>query len=142
MSKMIELFVYGTLKQGGKWHFLLNGQEMLDVDSVEGELYLEKGGYYPIMFEGSDQVMGEIYLVNAEVMARIMALEGEADYDIKRVTTQGGYEVTVFFFNDQTQRRPEQKIEQFDASAFFELWLLDNPVGSQGFIEYLNWQPE
>jgi gamma-glutamylcyclotransferase (GGCT)/AIG2-like uncharacterized protein YtfP len=59
MSNVRELFVYGTLKQGGKWHHLVSNEHFVGEDAIEGEMYLEKGGTYPILFVGTDIIKGE-----------------------------------------------------------------------------------
>lgn len=120
---METLFVYGTLKKNGKWHQLLAQEKYLGSDSVDGELYLEKGGYYPILFKGTEVVHGELYEVSPEAYEKVMALESDADYDIQTVQTHQGRVVKVFFFQDLAQKIPSQKITDFDADFYFQKWL-------------------
>lgn len=134
---MSELFVYGTLKQGGKWHHLIEDETYLGKDTVEGEMYLEKGGYYPILFVGTDLITGEVYSVRPEAYDAVVALEADADYDVVTVMTTGGRAVTVFYFKDESQKNPDQRIDNFDAPAFFQKWLAVTSPDSDSFKEYL-----
>jgi gamma-glutamylcyclotransferase (GGCT)/AIG2-like uncharacterized protein YtfP len=63
---MKEMFLYGTLKKGGKWHQLVANEEFLGNDIVNGEKYMDKNGYYPILFVGTDEILGEVYNVSPE----------------------------------------------------------------------------
>lgn len=134
---MKELFVYGTLKKGGKWHHLIEDEQFLGEDSVEGEMYLEKGGYYPILYVGTDLITGEVYSVRPEAYDAVVALEADANYDVVTVTTVGGRAVTVFYFTDETQKDPDRKIDNFDAPAFFQKWLDNTPQDSASYKEYM-----
>jgi len=134
---MTELFVYGTLTTGGKWHHLLENEPLLGKDKVEGALYLEKGGYLPILFVGTDLIAGEVYSVSLDAYKAVVDLEGDADYDVVTVMSVGGRAVTVFYFKDETQKNPDQKIEEFDAAAYFQKWLAATPPDSPSFREFI-----
>jgi gamma-glutamylcyclotransferase (GGCT)/AIG2-like uncharacterized protein YtfP len=70
-----RVFVYGTLKRGFPNHGTLRGAKFLGVDVVEGRLH--DFGFYP----GLDNtpglaVHGEVFEVDAEILARLDRLEG------------------------------------------------------------------
>lgn len=136
---MPEIFVYGTLKRGGKWHHLLENELFVGEDSVQGEMYLEKNGYYPILYVGSESVPGEIYLVSEEAYKKVVELESDADYDVQKVKTTNGIEVTVFYFQDMEQKSIERKIDNFDAQAYFDKWLSETDRNSDSFKAFLEW---
>lgn len=56
------LFVYGTLKQGGKYHCYLEEAELVEEQATaKGSLYDTGMGYPAMTLAGSGQVNGEIY---------------------------------------------------------------------------------
>ena len=56
------LFVYGTLKTGGKYHFYLEEASLkAEQASAAGSLYDTGLGYPAMSLEGTDQIRGEVY---------------------------------------------------------------------------------
>lgn len=56
------LFVYGTLKTGGKYHFYLEEASLKAEQAVAaGSLYDTGLGYPAMSLEGTDQIHGEVY---------------------------------------------------------------------------------
>lgn len=131
------LFVYGTLKRGGKWHCLVEKEMFIGEDAVKGEMYLEKSGFYPVLYYGEDIIYGEIYRVRATAYQKVIALESDADYDIKIVKTISGRDVGVFFFKDESQKDSERRIVDFRAEEYFKRWLEVTPRNSESYLSWL-----
>lgn len=135
----VELFVYGTLKRGGKWHHLVENEVFIGEDAVNGEMYLEKGGFYPVLYDGKDMIQGEIYRVGEAAYQRVLALESDADYDIKTAQAISGREVRIFFFKDESQKDSEKRIVEFHAAEYFKRWLDVTPRNSESYLFWLEW---
>lgn len=131
---MTELFVYGTLKQGGKWHHLMESSQFLGDDAIKGEMYVDV--YFPYLFEGDDRIEGEVYDVQPKEYGVIAAMEGD-DYNTQTVVSENGRSVVVFMANDDTKRDPEKRITVFDSASFFQKWLDETPRDSQSWEEYV-----
>ena len=78
-----NLFVYGTLKKGGRLHSVLgSSSEFLGVfRTIEDKFDMHDYGC-PIMVleNGSFKIKGELYKVTPECMARVTAVECGAGY--------------------------------------------------------------
>ena len=91
-----NLFVYGTLKKGGKLHSVLgDSSEFLGVfKTVKNKFDMHDYGC-PVMVleDGSFKIKGELYSVTPECMARVTAVECGAGYVpfIVDVETPYGY---------------------------------------------------
>lgn len=136
---MKEIFAYGSLKQGGKWHHLIENELFKGTDTIEGEMYLEASGYYPILFAGVDLVQGEVWSLSDESYQKVWELEADADYEVKTVTTVGGLPVIVFFMKDESQKDPSRRINNFDAALYFNKWLAENDTDSPSYRQFLDW---
>ncbi|MFP4683867.1 MAG: gamma-glutamylcyclotransferase [Ectothiorhodospira sp.] len=73
---MSEVFVYGTLLRGLRFHGALKGATFLGPARVLGRLF--DLGPYPALTDGPDQVYGEVYRVDAGTLARLDRIE---DFD-------------------------------------------------------------
>ena len=73
---MTNVFVYGTLRDGGRLHRYMQGATFVGKARVEGELF--SLGSFPGAEFGSSQtwVEGEIYRVTPEILSRLDDLEG------------------------------------------------------------------
>ena len=81
-----KLFVYGTLKCGGKLHdFYLKDQEFLGTFYTEPNYFLYDNGAFPIAFRlptGTGQsIKGEIYRTNKSNFDMVATMEEGAGYD-------------------------------------------------------------
>tara|TARA_Y100001951_G_scaffold64857_1_gene52026 strand:+ start:302 stop:685 length:384 start_codon:yes stop_codon:yes gene_type:complete len=83
-----NLFVYGTLKEGGRLHDYLKGQPFLGTYYTEPNYFMFDAGPIPMVFpvpKGTGQkVEGEIYEVNDSEFRTIKTMEEGAGYDTKQ----------------------------------------------------------
>jgi gamma-glutamylaminecyclotransferase len=85
---MEEVFVYGTLKQGGSNHHYLSGQQFLGLAQTEPGYAMYDLGGYPGILETEDAVQaihGEVWAVDAACLLQLDALEGLATGEYERV---------------------------------------------------------
>ena len=72
-----RVFVYGTLLQGEGNHDLLAGAELVGPARTLPRFTLHDLGAFPGLVQGgSDAVLGEVYLVGRDTLARLDRLEG------------------------------------------------------------------
>ncbi|WP_048812410.1 gamma-glutamylcyclotransferase family protein [Methanobrevibacter ruminantium] len=78
-----RVFVYGTLMNGESNHHFLENSNCLGASTVEGyQMY--NVGWYPAIVPGDGMIIGELYEVPQEDMARIDMLEGEGSLYIRK----------------------------------------------------------
>jgi len=85
---MTRVFVYGTLKRGGRNHHFMAGQPFLGEARTEPGYTLYSLGDYPGMVRSADAshaVTGEVWGVNADCLARLDELEGVTEGLYERV---------------------------------------------------------
>ena len=89
------LFVYGTLKQGGKYHCYLEEAELVEERAMaKGSLYDTEMGYPAMVLASEGQVEGEIYNVPEVLWPALDYLEDysgnpEIDlYDKKKIQVE------------------------------------------------------
>jgi gamma-glutamylcyclotransferase (GGCT)/AIG2-like uncharacterized protein YtfP len=85
---MTRVFVYGTLKRGGRNHAWLAGQEFLGEGRAVSGYTLYSLGDYPGMVHSRNahhDVAGEVWAVDAAGLARLDELEGIAEGLYERV---------------------------------------------------------
>ena len=75
---MTPLFVYGSLRRGRSNHHELAHASFLGEARTTGGYALVRIGDYPALVAGSDRVAGELYAVDAALLAELDAFEGEA----------------------------------------------------------------
>jgi gamma-glutamylcyclotransferase (GGCT)/AIG2-like uncharacterized protein YtfP len=77
----LTLFVYGTLKRGGRGHALLARQQYLGVARTTPGYRLVQGPWYPCLIKDSSgyAVEGELWSVDEAALAELDAYEGDAD---------------------------------------------------------------
>lgn len=104
------LFVYGTLKRGGRLHsHNMKGATFVGQDRIAG-VDLFRIQWYPAAKLGSGTLHGEVYEINDEILARMDQVEGEGTlYKRKQLTTVGGYQSWVYLYLDSVD--PSRKIE-------------------------------
>ncbi len=73
---MDKLFVYGTLKRGGRLHGCLKHQQFLG-EAITPPKYDLIGGYgFPFLVKGEYRVKGELYEVSEEMWPLLDDVEG------------------------------------------------------------------
>ena len=112
MMQTYKVFVYGTLKSGGR----VRGLDQFDGASVVGEavtsdaLYslFDLGSFPCVCLNGNQHVKGEVWEIDAETLKILDAIEGYPDfYNRKEIdTTQG--KVWIYYIPDVTHmtRKP------------------------------------
>ncbi len=70
------VFVYGTLRRGGSNHFRMAGAEFISNCTVSGRLY--RIDWYPglVLDDAGDEIHGEAYAVDSELLAALDVFEG------------------------------------------------------------------
>jgi gamma-glutamylcyclotransferase (GGCT)/AIG2-like uncharacterized protein YtfP len=69
------VFVYGTLRPGGSNHWRMDGAEFIASGHVMGEMY--RIDWYPgVVLGGSGRVVGQVFAVGPEQLARLDEFEG------------------------------------------------------------------
>lgn len=107
MKEML-LFVYGTLRSGQRNHTVLNGARCVGPARTVSRMALRSSGPNGIPFACTDQAIstltGELYVVDAQLLAEIDRFEGYRPQDR---TQRGGYErreVAVLTDHDGEER--------------------------------------
>jgi len=89
LPSRIRLFVYGTLMRNGSNHALLASAQFIGEARTPAAYAVVRVDGYPALVPGADEVSGELYEVDAGLLGRIDAYEGEA-YRRARVVLDGG----------------------------------------------------
>lgn len=97
--KPMKLFVYGTLKTGGRFWASALAPQVGVPDKVAGfELY--DLGPFPAVVRGAQKavVHGEVFLIDEPTLVNLDRIEGYPGlYDRAEVTTAGGHAAWVYF---------------------------------------------
>jgi gamma-glutamylcyclotransferase (GGCT)/AIG2-like uncharacterized protein YtfP len=106
----MKLFVYGTLKVGGRYAAKFDQYRISSVPAtINGRMY-SVGGSYPAVVEGDDFILGEMHEYPEEVLPMMDYIEGFRGEGDERnlynrtttiaITEDGNVEsVFVYFFN-------------------------------------------
>jgi gamma-glutamylcyclotransferase (GGCT)/AIG2-like uncharacterized protein YtfP len=83
MSTQELVFVYGTLRRGGSNHFRMDGAEFVSNGRIVGKLY--RIDWYPglVLDESGDDIFGEVYAVDAEMLGNLDSFENVAADDLE-----------------------------------------------------------
>jgi gamma-glutamylcyclotransferase (GGCT)/AIG2-like uncharacterized protein YtfP len=75
-STFETVFVYGTLRKGGSNHFRMAGARFLTTGTLAGRMY--RIDWYPgiVLDESGDEIRGEVYEVDPELLAALDVFEG------------------------------------------------------------------
>jgi gamma-glutamylcyclotransferase (GGCT)/AIG2-like uncharacterized protein YtfP len=70
------VFVYGTLRRGGSNDFRMAGAEFITAGTVAGRIY--RIDWYPglVLDDAGDEIHGEVYAVDEELLADLDLFEG------------------------------------------------------------------
>lgn len=106
------LFVYGTLKRGGRRHDLLAGQEFLGTARTLPHYRLYRHPAYPCLVEDEpgNSIVGEIWRVREESLRAIDAYEGSPRLFCRRAIALAGQDdlpVHAYFYQGDVSILPE-----------------------------------
>jgi gamma-glutamylcyclotransferase (GGCT)/AIG2-like uncharacterized protein YtfP len=91
---MVKLFVYGTLKRGGRLHQVMGDSQYLGDYETENRWTLADFGAYPGMIPGDSEVKGEMYEVSNKILSDLDWVEGAPTLfnrnDVKVRSVEGG----------------------------------------------------
>lgn len=106
-----RLFVYGSLLAGERDHGVLAGAELVGPARTEAAYSLVDLRVYPALVdEGSTAVVGELYLVDAQVRRRAdVCKECPVLFERKTVRLEGGEEAEAYFM-DRTKVGGKRRI--------------------------------
>ena len=86
------VFVYGTLRRGGSNHFRMDAADFIATGRICGKMY--RIDWYPglVLDEAGDDIVGEVYSVDFELLGKLDSFEGVAageteDSEYRRVAT-------------------------------------------------------
>ena len=97
------LFVYGTLRQGGSNQAFLEKSEFLGQHETLPEYALYDLGAYPAVIAGHHRIVGEVYLIDDETLARIDKLEDvPIEYRREQIETPFGL-AWIYLYQDTSQ---------------------------------------
>ncbi len=97
----IPVFVYGTLLEGRRNHFLLEGSERIGEGELKGYVLYDLGSYPGAVRGGDSGILGELYAVTPDTLEQLDDLEGEGTlYQRRRepVVLQDGRRVEALVY--------------------------------------------
>lgn len=115
-AKPITVFVYGSLKKGGHFHFALSRSKFLRNARTVGRYTLYNLGDFPGMVcGGNTEVPGELYEINHKTQEHLDYIEGVDDKLFKRafVTLEGGGRAIAYFVCEPDLFRNKQPIKEW-----------------------------
>ncbi|WP_456434427.1 gamma-glutamylcyclotransferase family protein [Thermosulfuriphilus sp.] len=93
------VFVYGTLKRGGKLHSYLQGARYQGKATLKGYALYKISWYPGIVPEEGASVCGELYQVNQRLLESLDQLEGrEYQRTLVSVTTRDGLSLSAWAY--------------------------------------------
>jgi gamma-glutamylcyclotransferase (GGCT)/AIG2-like uncharacterized protein YtfP len=101
---MLKVFVYGTLKPGGRYHDRYCAADLVRAEGAiaPGKLYHLPQQGYPAMTQGDDWVQG--YLLTFENSRVLTALDALEDYQPHRPSQENEYQrQEIIVFDPQKQ---------------------------------------
>jgi len=115
VSKMIRVFVYGTLMKGGYYHKqFLSGQKYLGKGIISDYALYDLGHYPGIVPEKGEQVKGEVYGVDWRTLHKIDDLEDKCSlYNRKlvKVMLEDGKITRAYIYVWNGPVSPENKVD-------------------------------
>ena len=112
---MDRVFVYGSLRRGGRAHALLAEGRFLGVtESVPGYTMLDLGAY-PALVPGEDAIVGELYEASPGLIRRLDAYEGVPDLFVReKIALADGTEAWVYIFRNTHRREDWPRVRGSD----------------------------
>ena len=102
---MQQVFVYGTLKQGGQLHRALEESEFIGEAVTDPEFTMINLGWYPgVLHVGETKIHGEVFNIDDDTLKALDRIEGYPSlYDRKFVNTSLG-EAIMYIYNKDNVR--------------------------------------
>ncbi|WP_368935869.1 gamma-glutamylcyclotransferase [Bacillus sp. SH8-8] len=119
---MYHVFVYGTLRRGQtNAHYMLGATCITDRAWTYGKLFDTNEGYPAMTYSIEEQVYGEVYVVNDEILCKLDELEeyrGNAETDLYDRITQTVYvadgEIETYVYIAQDKKMLKKVIDSGD----------------------------
>ncbi|MFA0520290.1 gamma-glutamylcyclotransferase, partial [Vibrio sp. 10N.222.55.E8] len=101
------VFVYGTLRKAQSNHHYLEQSEYLGTFNTPESYALFDLGAYPAMISGNKSIVGEVYLINDDVLALLDRLEEvPVEYRREQIETIFGVAWVYLYQRDLTRNEP------------------------------------
>tara|TARA_R110002012_G_scaffold319064_1_gene538643 strand:- start:1981 stop:2565 length:585 start_codon:yes stop_codon:yes gene_type:complete len=99
----MKVFVYGTLKKGGKNHFFLKKSKFVRYETLKQHSIYDINHGFPLMFKTHDdaKVYGEIYEIDSDTLIKIDSLESEGRFYERVNDSKLDYEYYVTMDRDK-----------------------------------------
>ncbi|PGH76072.1 branched-chain alpha-keto acid dehydrogenase [Bacillus thuringiensis] len=119
---MYHVFVYGTLRRGQtNAHYMQGATCIEDRAWTYGKLFDTNEGYPAMTYSIEEQVYGEVYVVNDEILCKLDELEeytGNAETDLYDRITQTVYvayrEIEAYVYIAQNKKMLKKVIDSGD----------------------------
>lgn len=109
------LFVYGTLKLGGRLHHHMKGATFV-CDDVVTNCNLYMLDWYPAVTKGLLEVQGQVYEIDDRLLRIMDQVEGEGTlYKREQRKTKNGHSVWMYFYLGDVRR------DQLVENGFFDV---------------------
>ncbi|MGD8121051.1 gamma-glutamylcyclotransferase family protein [Vibrio sp. TRT 2004] len=97
------VFVYGTLRQGERNHYLLEDSQYLGKHTTPPIYSLYDLGSYPAVSDGQSAIFGEVYLIDEHTLEQLDSIEDvPVIYRRKQIETTFGL-AWVYIYQDISQ---------------------------------------
>jgi gamma-glutamylcyclotransferase (GGCT)/AIG2-like uncharacterized protein YtfP len=97
----VPLFVYGTLRRGEPNHHELRNASFLGLARTARRYAVRHVAGFPALLPGTDEVSGELYDVEADLVARLDVFEGET-YVRRLIELSDGSSAEAYFLADSS----------------------------------------
>ncbi len=112
-----RVFVYGTLRKGGENHALLTGSENLGMAMTTGKYtMLDMGDYPAVIDQGFHAIVGEVYMVSGEIIAKLDVLEEYPDYYQRIIISTPYGDAWIYVLKNM----PDQQLPEVNSGDWIE----------------------
>ena len=126
---MNKVYVYGTIRKGGRLNSWVGGAELIKEVVLPYYLMYDAGGY-PIIIDSENEehtILVECYEVSDDQLTRLVRMENNVGYNLRLVKEQSSGESAAIFVIT-----PEVRIRMYNTT------LGNDPIPNGEYIEYLN----
>jgi gamma-glutamylcyclotransferase (GGCT)/AIG2-like uncharacterized protein YtfP len=103
------VFVYGTLRTGEENHALLTGSVNLGMATTAGKFtMLDMGDYPAVINHGNHAIVGEVYMVSRETMAKLDVLEEYPDYYQRMMISTPYGDAWIYVLEKSPDQKPNE----------------------------------